>query len=216
MSDFTYEFNTPKSSLETYEWDNLWWEKANDTENKDRVLIIGDSISCSYRKMVNEILDGRIYADGLGTSKALDNPAFLALFDFFMAQCPDCKAIQFNNGLHGWHMSNESYFEHYAETIRYIKNKYPDKKLIIALTTPARRKDNIELFGERNEIVLARNMLATEIAKREGIVVNDFYSIVCDNPEYFFPDGIHIMPEACMLLARQCADTFCKVLDVKL
>ena len=35
MSDFTYEFSTPKSSLETYEWDNLWWEKANDTENKD-------------------------------------------------------------------------------------------------------------------------------------------------------------------------------------
>lgn len=215
MSEYTYEYKTPKSYLETYEWDNLWWEKANDTEKKDRVLIIGDSISCSYRNRVNEILGGKIYADGLGTSKAIDNPAFMPLIDYVLAQSPNCKVIQFNNGLHGWHLSNESYFEYYVDMIRSLKRKFSDKKFIIALTTPARQKGNLELLDERNEAVIARNMLVREIAKREGFAVNDFYSVVIDHPEYHYDDGIHLVPEACEILAQMTADAFCKALDIK-
>lgn len=215
MNEFTYEYKTPKSCLETYEWDNLWWEKANDNENKDRVLIIGDSISCSYRNRVNEILGGRVYADGLGTSKSIDNPMLMQLIDYVIMQSKECKVIQFNNGLHGWHISNEDYFEYYIKVIRSLKEKFADKKFIIALTTPVRQKGSMELLDERNEMVIARNIVASEIAIREGFIVNDFYSAVIEHPEYYYDDGVHLIPEACEILAQMTADAFLKALAMK-
>jgi hypothetical protein len=76
MSDFTYEHNDIKTPLETYEWDNTWWDHAG-TEGVPRVLLIGDSISVGTRRVATATAEEKIYFDGYGTSKALDNPYFL-------------------------------------------------------------------------------------------------------------------------------------------
>ena len=80
--DCTYETENTTSELETFEWDNPWWEQAPDTK-KTRVLYIGDSISYGIRRHATEISENTLLFDNFSTSKALDNPYFadsLALF----------------------------------------------------------------------------------------------------------------------------------------
>ena len=60
MSNFTYEREERKEKLETWEWDNVWFEHPNDNEAK-RVLYIGDSISCGTRRIATEQTDSKIY-----------------------------------------------------------------------------------------------------------------------------------------------------------
>lgn len=200
---FTYELGETRK-LETYEWDNLWWEHANDTECKPRILIIGDSISCGYRSLVNRELEGNIYADGLGTSKSLDNEHFQKLIDYVAGQQKNCKLIQFNNGLHGWHLSKEAYKEYYLGFVKYFKEKHADKKLVLALSTPVRKREDLSQLAERNAEVILRNQAVLEIAESEGIIVNDLYSLVIDHPEYHSADGVHLTEEGYTVLAKQC------------
>ena len=75
MSNFTYEFENRRESLEMYEWDNVWWEHA-DKSDITRVLYVGDSISCATRNAATQSSGNTIYFDGFGTSKAVDNPFF--------------------------------------------------------------------------------------------------------------------------------------------
>ena len=121
MSDFTFEKRNIKTSLETYEWDNVWIEHACDTEHK-RVLYIGDSISCGTRRIATERTHEKIYFDGLGTSKALDNPYFIPTIDLFVSQLPKLPdAIIFNNGLHGWHLDDTTdYGVYYEKILRHL------------------------------------------------------------------------------------------------
>ena len=151
MSDYTYETGETVK-FETYEWDRLWWEHANDTESKNRILIIGDSISCGYRPLVNqEVAD---YVDGIGTSKGLDNTSYITLLNYFMDAFSCYKIIQFNNGLHGWHLSEERYEEYYRRLIAHLVQKCPGAKLVLALTTPVNSGNQKE---ERNEKIRKRN-----------------------------------------------------------
>lgn len=204
---FTYELNVT-GKLETYEWDNLWWEHANDAENKPRALIIGDSISCGYRGFVNEALGGSMYADGLGTSKSLDNPHFTKLIDYVAGQQQRCKVIQFNNGLHGWHLSEEAYKAYYEQMVHYLKENYGDRKLLLVLSTPVRVAGNLSQLAERNDIVIERNRAVCEIAQKEGIEVLDLYSLVIDHPEYHSADGVHLTEEGYRLLAKTCVEAY--------
>ena len=67
MEGLTYQWDERGARLETYEWDNVWWEHTED-RRAPRALIVGDSISCGYRGKVNELLAGEVRADGFGTS----------------------------------------------------------------------------------------------------------------------------------------------------
>ena len=50
MSNFTYETENTTKKLEKYEWDNVWFEHT-ENETADRVMYIGDSISCATRRV---------------------------------------------------------------------------------------------------------------------------------------------------------------------
>ena len=202
--NFTYELNKTEK-LETYEWDNLWWEHANDP-SKERILIIGDSITCGYRGIVNKILQGESYADGLGTSKSVDNPKMFALIDYVLSQQSNCKLIQFNNGLHGWHLDVQAYKEYYWQIVKYLKEKYPDKKLVLVLTTPVRDNTNLQNMAERNAEVIRRNQAVREIAASENIPVNDLYEVIIQHPEVYSPDGVHLLQEGYEMLAQKCVE----------
>ena len=53
MSDFTLENGKNEVRYETFEWDNVWIDHANDKTTK-RVLYIGDSISVGTRKELSK------------------------------------------------------------------------------------------------------------------------------------------------------------------
>ncbi len=194
---FTYEEKDTKSKIETYEWEYAWRDRF---ETDKRILIIGDSISVGYRGLIAEASGGVWRADGLATSKGIDNEYFKSALDSFIEQREKYDFMIFNNGLHGWHLSAEEYGRCYKEFIMYLLQK--NIPLAIVLTTPAREKNNTAFFDRRNYEVIKRNTCAAKTAEELNIPIIDNYTLLADKRELFSNDGIHLSKEGYMLIAK--------------
>ena len=184
MSDFTYETENRLNKYETYEWDNIWIEHANETVRK-RAAYIGDSISVGTRRIATARTNGEILFDGFGTSKALDNPYFKDSIRLFLNQVPNIDTVLFNNGLHGWHLDDETEYKVlYDEMIQFILGEIKGAKLYILLTTAVAKDDD-------NERVKLRNIAAREVAEKYSIPVIDLYDITSANINEISSDGVH-------------------------
>lgn len=196
MSDFTYEFLNCKERLETYEWDNVWWEHAK-TEGIPRVLYIGDSISCATRRVATHMANEKIFFDGFGTSKALDHPYFTDSLCLFAKQEGERQIILFNNGLHGWHLEDETEYARYFEKmILFLLQEFKGIPLVLLLTTHV-------ADSERDARVVVRNRVVSELAKKFELPVIDLYTVTKEHEELFSPDGVHLLKEGYELLATE-------------
>lgn len=184
---FTYENETIKKRLETYEWDNVWWEKAT-TENAARVLYIGDSISCGTRGAANRIADGKWLFDGFGTSKAVDNPYLKESVRLFANQQGDRKIVIINNGLHGWHLSEEEYEKYYSDFIGFLVEEFKETPIAIVLTTSVKNE-------ERDKRVEKRNEAAIRIAEKFHLPVIDLFKTSKEYVTLRTDDGVHYNEE---------------------
>lgn len=193
MSEFTYEGSELSQNLETYEWDNVWWEQTAN-ESAKRILYIGDSISCGIRRVITRLADSEVLCDGFGTSKALDNPYYKPSLELFMKQQNKCDAILFNNGLHGWHLSNEEYEKYYEEMLTFLLKR--GAPVYILLTT-----DDIKRLN-RKETILARNEIAKDLAQKYNLPVIDLHTVAVNNAEYHHQDGVHFTHEGYEFLAK--------------
>ena len=210
MPNETYQFDTINTHLETYEWDDIWWDHPAD-KTAARILIIGDSISCGYRRAATKIESRDVFIDGIATSKAVDNKTFYTLLDYFASNGLRYDAVFFNNGLHGWHLEDsEEYRVHYEKLASYVKEKFAPEKFFIVLTTPVRKSGNTEIFDERNERVKVRNLASAEIAKSLGAEVLDFFSLIENRPELYTGDGVHLVPEGYSLIVHEILGLFCR------
>lgn len=195
MKDFTYETEDKRETLETFEWDNVWIDHANDSVHA-RVLYIGDSISCGTRRIATEASGNEIYFDGFGTSKSIDNSYFRDSVSLFAAQLPKVEKIVFNNGLHGWHLEDsEEYGAHYDAMIKYLIERFENVPIFIALTTYV--KD-----AERLKRVKVRNKVAVKIAEKHNLPVIDTYSVTEENMNLLCSDGVHFVKEGYEILAK--------------
>ena len=192
MSDFTYEQTNGKARLETYEWDNTWIEHAG--KEIERVLYVGDSISCNIRRLATEKAQG-LFFDGFGTSKAVDNPFLCESVSIFAKQQGDRKAVLFNNGLHGWHLEDESeYARWYEDTVRFLIEEFSGTPIVLVLTTHVADE-------QRNARVLTRNRVVREIAEKYGLSVIDLYTPSMESA-HLLRDGVHYLPEGNDILAQ--------------
>lgn len=195
MSQYTYEFGNKDTELETYEWDNVWWEQAN-KNNISRVLYIGDSISCATRRIATSSSEGKIMFDGFGTSKALDNPFLLDSIRLFAKQQGYREAVLFNNGLHGWHLDDEQYAYYYEKTVKFLLDEFKDTPILIVLTTSVSNT-------EREQRVKRRNEIATKIADKYGLSIIDLYSISAEFFDLHTNDGVHFTADGYKKFAEQ-------------
>ena len=194
MTSFTYEFENKKTSLERYEWDNVWWECADELD-AERVLYIGDSISCGVRRTATELANNSLLFDGVGTSKAVDNPYFMNLISLFAKQQGSRRVICFNNGLHGWHLEDAIEYKQYYETLlSAILKEFEKTPVLLVLTTSVLNK-------EREDRVVTRNNVVKEIAKKYNLPIVDYYSITKGREDLFTEDGVHLSQEGYTLLA---------------
>lgn len=193
MAEFTYEKNNTELTLETYEWDNPWWEHTENTESP-RVLYIGDSISNGTRRLLNELADGKILFDGFATSKALDNPYYKQSLELFMSQQKGKECILFNNGLHGWHLNDSEYESYYREMISFLKK---ENVPVYVLTTT-----NLPIDTERNNRVLARNAIAVKIAEELDCHTVDLYKASLECNDLYCGDGVHFKEDGYKILAN--------------
>lgn len=196
MSNFTYEFENSKTPLETYEWDNVWIEQTEKNDAK-RVLYIGDSISCGTRNIATKICDEEYLFDGFGTSKALDNPFFFDSLRLFAKQLNSIQTVIFNNGLHGWHLEDETeYRDYYEKMIQFMLSEFDGKKIFLVLTTSV-------ADTEREKRVAARNKVALELSQKYNLPVIDLYSVSTQMVPLRCDDGVHFSVEGYKKLAEK-------------
>lgn len=196
---FTYEANNSSAALETYEWDNVWWEQANDKE-KDRVLYIGDSISCGIRHIATGLSGNTLLFDGFGTSKPIDNPFYMESVQLFARQQKKRKWILFNNGLHGFHLDDKNEYKFYYERmVNFLQKEYAESSLVLVLTT--------WIAGERRERVEIRNHAVREIAEEYNLPVIDLYTEAEKYSEWISEDGIHFQEKGYEKLAKKILDS---------
>lgn len=204
MSDnFTYQEEN-NNSLEYYEWDNLWVENAP-LKSANKLLVIGDSISCGYRRIISKIANEKFFVDGIGTSKTVDNPHFIPLIDYFLPQTSsNISAVLFNNGLHGFHLKSNEYEKYYNLIVEFLIKRLPNSKLFIVTTTPARNNKNLNEYSKNINAILERNLIAEKIAKKHNLPVCNLYNVIKDNKNIYQPDGVHLSDEGYEILAKEC------------
>ncbi len=192
-------------TLETYEWDNTWIEKSNET-NAKRVLYIGDSISCGTRTFLNSVSGGKILFDGFGTSKALDNPYYFPSLSIFAGQEKYRNAVIFNNGLHGWHINEEDYSKLYNEFLDKLINEFSDTLIIPVLTTFVTNSDY------HNDRVIERNRIVRNIADLKNLPIIDLYTVSEKNEHLLYADGVHFMDDGYIALAEEVLSSISKLI----
>ena len=200
----------PHISREAIEWCNVWIPDANETK-LPRVLLIGDSITAGYGPKVADALKGKASVARLTTSKSIGDPALLAEVALVLGQCR-FDVVHFNNGLHGWGYSEEEYQKHFPELVATIGKHAPQAKLIWATITPVRQAGKLDVIAEETKRVQARNKIAEEIVTRDGIAVDDLFSLVKDHPEYWSADGVHFNAQGIAAQAAQVTRRIAEVL----
>ncbi len=205
MSSFTYEYSDKQSIYETYEWDNVWIDQANNSK-ANRVLYIGDSISCATRTTATAYTKGKILFDGFGTSKGIDNPYFKDSLALFSAQLPKIDSVIFNNGLHGWHLDDEKEYPfYYEEMIKFLLEKYKGAPLFVVLTSFIADEERLKRVKIRNENAL-------KIAKKYNLPVIDVYSVTEKNKNLLSADGVHFTSEGYQIIAEAVVEKITEML----
>ena len=103
---------------ENIEWSDFWWPNEPDS-SKPRVLFVGNSISRGYFPAVSAILADKANCDRYSSSRSIEDPALFQETKLAMAKY-NHAVIHFNNGLHGWHLSNEQYEKGLRKYVKFL------------------------------------------------------------------------------------------------
>lgn len=164
-------------------WDDTWIHWL-DQPAATRALYIGDSISRGVRVVGNGMFGTKLFFDTFSTAKSLDNPYFFPTLKMFADQQPHREAVFFNNGLHGWHLTEEEYGELYDAFVDELIREYGQDKIYLVLTTYSASEHY------PNDRVIARNEIAIRIAEKKNLKVIDLYTVAEANKEHLL-DGVH-------------------------
>ena len=186
------------------EWSDFWWEKAGDF-SRHRILLIGDSVTRSYRGRVQEIYrPQKIAVDQLCGSRCAGDPVLTAELDLATGALNGYTydIIHFNNGLHGGCNDTQIplsvYEEGIRDILRVLKKNQPNAKIIVAASTPTDH-------GNGGAYVIERNEALRRIAEENGCLYHDLYTLTCDAEQFPQPDGIHFEKEAARKLGEHVA-----------
>jgi hypothetical protein len=198
--------------LEDIEWCDIW--QPNQTKSGlPRVLLIGDSITRAYYPVVQKQLEGKALVDRLTTSAFVSDPMLLAEVAMVLDNTR-YDIIHFNNGMHGWQHSEEEYRKGYPSFVESIRTHAPSAKLICATTTPLKVSTPVPQGDPRysDERIAARNAIALEIVKPEGIAVDDLFTPMMGHPE-LHGDNVHFNQQGTSVQGQQVAAAISKLLS---
>lgn len=191
---------------EKTEWCHLRWYNADEPGDCPRVLLIGDSIVLGYHEVVSSRLRDTANLAVLTTSKAIDDPSLITeteyVFDGY-----EFDVVQFNNGLHGWHVADADYERHLMNYTEHIRQLSPRSTLIWTSTTPVTEPHDVnQIDHDMNERVIRRNRIASGVMTKCGVAVNDLYGLVLNRPELRHEDGLHYNDAGQEVLGQAVAD----------
>lgn len=182
----TYENGDRHEVLEQKEWIQTWIDEATDNVTP-RIWLIGDSIFVGITHAMPAVTEGKVLVDSLCSSMAADHPQYRAAVELFADMEQTRRVIVLNNGLHGWHLDDESaYPVAYDALVGWLRERFPHTPLYISLTT--------DVADDHRERVLRRNEAAKTIAAKHGCPVIDMYEISRQQVEHRSDDGVHFTP----------------------
>jgi hypothetical protein len=185
---------------ETIEWCDIWVAAACDA-SLPRALLIGDSITRSYYPLVQTQLAKSYACARIASSKCVSDPMFIKELELVLGEY-DFSVIHFNNGLHGWDYSEQSYGRGLARAFDTLLMHCGTANVIWGSTTPVWAKDKIATLDIRTERVRERNKIAAVLADDRGICINDLFTAVVDRPELVSQDGVHFLEDGQAELGR--------------
>jgi lysophospholipase L1-like esterase len=207
---FSGSVDEPEVVREGIEWLDVWVPDVN-AKGLPRVLLIGDSITRAYGPQVEQKLKGQAFVARLATSKSVGDPALLAEVALVLGQTR-FDLIHFNNGLHGFGYSEDTYRKAFPDLIEVLKKQSHGAKLIWATTTPVRERGHLDRIDPRTVRVQARNAIAAKRIEPAKIPVDDLYLLMDGHPEYYASDGTHFNDKGIAAQAEQVAATIKVVL----
>ena len=193
---YTYQEKATSSSREKYEWERIWFEDIYDRDAK-RVLYIGDSISNATFPHAAAASERKILFNNFASSKALDNPFYYPMIKMFIEQNERVDAIIVNNGLHGWHLTEDEYEQCYLDLVRKLKADNPKTPIFLVLSTTT---DESRAYCAR---VPVRNEKAIRVAQKEGLGIIDIHKISVENKHLLSQDGVHFTPDGYKLFGAE-------------
>ncbi len=191
----------PHVVREDIEWLDVWLPNTN-RQDLPRVLLIGDSITRAYGPGVETRLTGVAYVGRMATSKSLGDPALLEQVALVLRE-QRFDLIHFNNGLHGHEYSEDEYRAAFPELLSTIRRYAPGSRLVWASSTDVRETGDLGKAAPFTARIIERNKIAATFASKEGIEVDDLYSLVTDHPEWHSQDGVHFNQEGVKAQAAQ-------------
>ncbi|MBQ7197738.1 MAG: SGNH/GDSL hydrolase family protein [Selenomonadaceae bacterium] len=197
----------------------------NDGKSADKnfsALLIGDSISLSYRELVKFILRDTMkifYPPENGRFVAY---TFRALYEWSrdLKWSSDTQIVYWNNGL--WDVVRifgdepqtplNDYGILIERTFNRLKYLFPQAKIIFATSTPVLEgRFDRKIFYRSNADIEKYNDVAREIILRNGGLVHDLYAITKNFPLQAYQDATHFIPKACEFLALNVANVLNEV-----
>jgi acyl-CoA thioesterase-1 len=200
--------------------------KTAKAQTLPKVLLIGDSISQGYRRVVVDELKGeaevsRIPGNGEWTGTGVQK------VDQWLGDT-DWDVIHFNFGL--WDMYGWPYYDKdrspkaYAQRLEQIiaRLKKTDATLIWATTTPPCPENEVSMRDRFKKpgivtVEVEREYLdaAERVMRKHGIQINDLNALVRDDIATLHtgPDNVHFTGEGNSLLGKQVADAIREAID---
>lgn len=196
----TFELNA-SVPLETYEWDDIWFDHATDAQ-RNRVVVFGDSISVNYRFSLIENLRGEFCVDNYGTSKAADNPFLKEMIRMILNQQKH-DVICFSTG-HGTHQSPEEYEQNTEKLVCWLLEEYPRKQMIILGRI-------FSSYPPKEVSCKQRNDSLARIAKKYNLPFVDLHELTINKPELLKEDKVHLNDMGQKIVAERIAATIREV-----
>lgn len=169
------------------------------------VMLLGDSIRMIYQRQVKAELKGIANVYGPDDNGRWSGYTLNTL-RFWMPSMPDPDIIHWNNGI--WDIGDdydlgrpfslpEEYEANLERTVIVLRKLCGENvKIIMATTTPTKTQP-IETTMQYNEIL-------KKVAAKNGIEVNDLFSIVYPNIDnYIGFDKVHLNPDGAKAVSAQ-------------
>lgn len=194
---------------ENIEWTNMRWNNAPDN-CRARILLIGDSIVVGHERLLHDIVKEEYCVDSFATAKCVSDIDYMRELDYMLAS-KDYDLVIFNNGLHGFDISDEVYEENLEDAMKDLNKRV--NKLAWRTSTPIRDKEDLNKFNaERNPRVIRRNAFAAKVAAGLEIPMLDMYTPMEENVGYFSPDAVHYNEQGKEAQAQMLAEFIKKIL----
>ena len=188
-----------KCERERIEWTNSWWEDANAPE-KDRWVIIGDSVARQFRGSIQDKVGKNIALDFFGSSLQVSDVKIIdELNNFFCNSDYKYKKVFVNYGAHHGIRPEQlsvddekKLFESGYNRIIDLIMKYCDDLVIISATHHVKRSDLNQIDVLVNSRIEIRNAIMKNVAEQKNFIFIDLYKYMLSEGALKFKHTDHV------------------------